>query len=155
MFTRKNVKEDLNEDELYNKEKLNDEIKSQSNPQKLIKDKWKLLPAFLKVRGLVRQHIDSFNYLINVDLKKIMLANQVITISTDSSFYLKYTNIEVGKPTMEEEMEVMEVTPQECRLRDLTYSAIIKVDIEFTKGTQIIIKKGVAIGRIRIFISNL
>jgi DNA-directed RNA polymerase III subunit RPC2 len=84
-----------------------------------------------------------------------MLANQVITISTDSSFYLKYTNIEVGKPTMEEEMEVMEVTPQECRLRDLTYSAIIKVDIEFTKGTQIIIKKGVAIGRIRIFISNL
>jgi hypothetical protein len=28
MFTRKNVKEDLNEDELYNKEKLNDEIKS-------------------------------------------------------------------------------------------------------------------------------
>jgi DNA-directed RNA polymerase III subunit RPC2 len=27
-------------------------------PIKEIQDKWKLLPAFLKVKGLVRQHID-------------------------------------------------------------------------------------------------
>ena len=31
-------------------------------------EKWKLLPAFLKVKGLVRQHIDSFNYFINVEV---------------------------------------------------------------------------------------
>eukprot|EP00659_Diplonema_papillatum_P004193 gene4193-6508_t len=28
-----------------------------------IEDKWKLLPAFLKVKGFVRQHVDSFNNL--------------------------------------------------------------------------------------------
>ena len=32
-------------------------------------DKWKLLPAFLKVRGLVKQHIDSFNYFINSEVR--------------------------------------------------------------------------------------
>ena len=41
-------------------------------PIKSLKDKFELLPAFLKVRGLVRQHIDSFNYLINDEIKKII-----------------------------------------------------------------------------------
>ena len=41
-------------------------------PISSIKEKWKILPAFLKVKGLVKQHIDSFNYFINVDIKKIM-----------------------------------------------------------------------------------
>src|SRR5271170_1741330 len=31
-------------------------------------DKWELLPAFLKVKGLVKQHIDSFNYFVDVEL---------------------------------------------------------------------------------------
>jgi len=53
-------------------------------------DKWKLLPSFLKVRGLVKQHIDSFNYFINVDLKKIVLANEKVTSDVDPQFYLKY-----------------------------------------------------------------
>ena len=28
-----------------------------------LRDKWRLLPEFLKMRGLVKQHIDSYNYL--------------------------------------------------------------------------------------------
>lgn len=39
-----------------------------------IKDKYELLPAFLRVKGLVRQHIDSFNYLITHEIKKIVAA---------------------------------------------------------------------------------
>lgn len=54
-----------------------------------IKDKWKLLPAFLKVKGLVKQHIDSFNYFINVDLKNIIKANEKVTSDVDPHFYLK------------------------------------------------------------------
>ncbi len=33
-----------------------------------IKDKWKLVPAFLKVKGLIKQHLDSFDYFVNVDV---------------------------------------------------------------------------------------
>lgn len=53
------------------------------------KDKWKLLPAFLKVKGLVKQHIDSFNYFVNVDLQKIIKANEKVTSDVDPHFYLK------------------------------------------------------------------
>lgn len=51
--------------DLYNEGKLN-------QPLKEVSEKWKLVPAFLRLRGLVKQHIDSYNYFINVDLKKII-----------------------------------------------------------------------------------
>jgi DNA-directed RNA polymerase III subunit RPC2 len=39
------------------------------------------------------------------------------------------------------------VTPQEYCLRDLTYSARIFVDIEYTRGNQRVIKNDLVIGR--------
>jgi DNA-directed RNA polymerase beta subunit len=53
-------------------------------------DKWRLLPAFLKVRGLVKQHIDSFNYFVNADLQKILLANARVTSDVDPTFFLRH-----------------------------------------------------------------
>jgi DNA-directed RNA polymerase beta subunit len=38
-------------------------------PVKNIEDKWKLVPAFLKVKGLVKQHLDSFDYFVNTEVK--------------------------------------------------------------------------------------
>jgi DNA-directed RNA polymerase III subunit RPC2 len=58
-------------------------------PIKTIEDKFKLLPAFLKIRGLVKQHIESFNYLINHDIRKIVAANERVTCDVDPNFYLK------------------------------------------------------------------
>jgi DNA-directed RNA polymerase beta subunit len=62
-----------------------------SAPIPTVKDKYELLPAFLKVRGLVKQHIDSFNYLINHEIKKIVRAkgNQRVVCDCDPNFYLK------------------------------------------------------------------
>ena len=37
----------------------------------------------------------------------------------------RYTDIRVGSPNVEEEMISHEITPQECRLREMTYSATI------------------------------
>ena len=70
-----------------------------------IKDKSELLPAFLKTRGLVRQHIDSFNYFINHEMKKIVLAkaNEKVTCDSDANFFLRYTNIYVGGPVLEDD----------------------------------------------------
>jgi len=113
-----------------------------------------MLPAFLKVRGLVRQHIDSFNFLINVDIKKIMLANQRLRGPSDEQFYLKFLNIYVDKPTMYKDLIPVPITPQQCRSSDMTYSAPILVDIEFTRGKQIVIKKGITIGRIPIMLRS-
>lgn len=55
-----------------------------------VEDKWTLLPAFLKVKGLVKQHIDSFNYFVDVDIKKILKANNMVRSDVDPHFFLRY-----------------------------------------------------------------
>ncbi|KAJ1958477.1 DNA-directed RNA polymerase III complex subunit Rpc2 [Linderina pennispora] len=129
--------------------------KGLTDPIPTAEDKWQLLPAFLRVKGLVKQHIDSFNYFIDVDLKKIVKANEVVTSDVDPSFYLKYTGIRVGMPERTDaDAANRSITPHECRLRDMTYAAPIAVDIEYTRGRSRVIRKGVVIGRMPIMLRS-
>jgi len=64
-----------------------------------------LVPEFLKTKGLVKQHIDSYNYFINIDIKKIVKANEKLLSHADPTFYLKYLDIRVGKPDTVEEVD--------------------------------------------------
>ena len=69
-----------------------------------LQEKWKLVAAFLRVRGLVKHHIDSFNYFINEEIKEIMAANNEIRSKEDDNFVLKITDIRVEKhPTIMED----------------------------------------------------
>lgn len=90
------------------------------------------MPAFLRLRGLVKQHIDSFNYFINREIKEIVRANQIVRSDAASQlgsspddpaaqFYFKFTDIRVGMPTAKEDAENHKIMPQECRIRDMTY----------------------------------
>ncbi|XP_031570048.1 DNA-directed RNA polymerase III subunit RPC2-like isoform X2 [Actinia tenebrosa] len=136
-----------------NKEK--ESIEDIARPIKTVKDKWKLLPAFLKVKGLVKQHIDSFNYFINVEIKKIIKANEKITTDADSVWYLKFLNIYVGTPDVEESFNITKpISPHECRLRDMTYSAPITVDIEYTRGQQRVVRNSLPIGRMPVMLRS-
>ena len=49
------------------------------------------------MKGLVKQHIDSFNYFINVDIKKMMKANNRVLSDADPNWYLEYLDIHVGE----------------------------------------------------------
>ncbi|MCJ1307224.1 DNA-directed RNA polymerase III core subunit ret1 [Agyrium rufum] len=125
-------------------------------------DKWNLLPAFLKVKGLVKQHIDSFNFFVQVELRKILEANKKILSDVDPQFFIKYTDIYVGKPCRaDEEPQTMAstavpstITPNECRLRDLTYAAPIMVDLIYSRGKKVIGRKNVVIGRLPLMLRS-
>ncbi|CAH1244351.1 POLR3B [Branchiostoma lanceolatum] len=132
-----------------------EQLENLTSPLNTIQEKWKLLPAFLKVKGLVKQHIDSFNYFINVEIKKIMKANEKIVSDADPNFYLKYLNIYVGMPDVEEGFNITKpIAPHECRLRDMTYSAPITVDIEYTRGNQRVVRNNLPIGRMPIMLRS-
>lgn len=126
-----------------------------TQPVKELKEKWKLVPAFLQIKGLVKQHIDSFNYFINVDIKKIIQANEKVLCDADPTFYLKYLDVRVGRPDYEDGYNITkETTPHECRLRDMTYSAPIYVDIEYTRTNQRVIRNNLLIGRMPIMLRS-
>ena len=54
-------------------------------------DKWNLLPAFLKVKGLIKQHTDSYNYFVDTDLKNIVKANATVHSDVDPNMFIRYT----------------------------------------------------------------
>ncbi|CAN6653013.1 DNA-directed RNA polymerase III subunit RPC2 [Trichomonascus vanleenenianus] len=129
--------------------------KKLTDPINTAEDKWNLLPAFLKVKGLVKQHLDSFNFFVETDIKKIIKANELILSDVDPEFYLKYMDVRVGMP-QRREMGAgnMLITPHECRLRDLSYSAPIFVDVEYTRGKKILRKRGLEIGRMPVMLRS-
>ncbi|KAG9311079.1 beta and beta-prime subunits of DNA dependent RNA-polymerase [Chiua virens] len=126
-----------------------------ADPIKNIEDKWLLLPAFLKVKGLVKQHIDSFNYFVDTDIKNIVKANNKVTSDVDPRFWLKYTDIHVGFPDRTD-LDAIDksITPHECRLRDITYSAPILVTIQYTRGKNVVRRPNVNIGRLPIMLRS-
>ena len=63
-------------------------------PVKSLKDKWRLLPHFLALRSLMRQHIDSFDHFVSVEMKQIVQSPSACEIRSDHDpkFYLRYTD---------------------------------------------------------------
>ena len=108
------------------------------------------------IRGLVRQHLDSFNHFVEVELKEIVKANEYIYCDADPNWFVQYIDIRVGTPDIEESFGMSrKTTPHECRLRDLTYSAPILVDIEYARGNQRIVKHNLTIGRMPIMLKSM
>lgn len=129
--------------------------KKLSDPIKTIEDKWQLLPAFLQVKGLVKQHIDSFNFFIEKDLKSIVKANDRVTSDIDPNFFLRYTDINVGCPERTDpDSNNKEIFPHECRLRDMTYSAPINVNVEYYRGGKTVRRRNVCIGKLPIMLRS-
>ena len=67
-------------------------INNLSENVKSLEEKWKLVPAFLESRGLVKQHLDSFNYLVNHGLKKILKANEKIEVDQNLKWQYEVSN---------------------------------------------------------------
>ncbi len=73
----------------------------------------------------------------------------------DPKFFLRYTNIYVDWPSVNEDMCEKAMSPHECRLRDLSYAAPLYVDVKYTLGNgSVRHKTGVMLGRIPIMLRS-
>ena len=50
--------------------------------------------------------------------------------------------------------DVNDITPNECRLRDMTYAAPVYVDIEYVRGKQIVRRPNIPIGRLPVMLRS-
>lgn len=84
------------------------------------------------IRTLLTHHLSSFNYLIETEMPKIISAkvNNEIQSQINSAFKIKYKKIYLKKPEFVENWTSRKLFPHECRLRDLTYSGSLEVDLE-------------------------
>ena len=122
-----------------------DSPKTLLNSNEDLGEMWKLVPAFIRSKGLIRQHLSSFNHFIEHEIAKILDANREVRPTKNDKIFLRYSKIRVDPPTELGNNTTRPVTPQECRLRDLTYLGGIRVLFTYTKQSpdgKIITKTG-------------
>ncbi|KAK9805346.1 hypothetical protein WJX73_004503 [Symbiochloris irregularis] len=106
-------------------------------------DSWAVISAFFEEKSLVRQQLDSFNEFISSSMQEIVDENADIIVRPrsqhdpgedeveDKEYHVHFTQIYLAKPTLTEgdSGETSPLFPKEARLRNLTYSAPLYVDV--------------------------
>lgn len=92
-------------------------------------DIWAPLKAFFKEKGLVRQHLDSYNNFVENRLQQIIDEMEKIELDIEG-FDVKLGRVRIGEPSIREaDGSRPDVLPNHARLRNLTYSAPIHLEM--------------------------
>ncbi|KAH0915159.1 hypothetical protein HID58_029605 [Brassica napus] len=114
-------------------------------------DAWTVISAYFEEKGLVRQQIDSFDQFIQNTMQEIVDESSDIEIRSasqhnpghqsdfaETTYNISFGQIYLSKPMMTEaDGEMATLFPKAARLRNLTYSAPLCVDV-----SKRVIKKG-------------
>ncbi|EZG46753.1 DNA-directed RNA polymerase beta subunit [Gregarina niphandrodes] len=127
-----------------------------AEPVPEIPDKWELLPAFLRAKGFIKQHIDSYNHFVKVEMGQIVRAEtaRLLRSEVDPKFFLEFLDCRVGQPRLMSGSQSLKLTPMQCRQRDMTYSAPILVDMEYYQGGRVIRRMREEIGRMPVMLKS-
>lgn len=110
-------------------------------------DTWQVISAYFEEKGLVRQQLDSFDEFIQNTMQEIVDESPDILLIPESQhqgtpgsqvtrYQINFGQIYLSKPTMTEpDGTTQAMFPNEARLRNLTYSAPLYVDMTKTTIT--------------------
>ena len=111
-----------------------------------------VVKKYLKKHSLVESNITSFNNFIEKRMQEIV--DEIAGTINNDDFEIKLGKIKVGKPKIvEADGSSSSITPSESRLRNLTYSAPISLEITVKKDGQID-SEIVEIGKIPIMVKS-
>ena len=92
-------------------------------------DLWVVVKKYFEEKGLVRQHLDSYNRFMREILPSIIDEYRVLAHTSGIKVIVKDITIERKPQWINVDGSVQEVTPMECRLRNLTYSVPVRVKL--------------------------
>lgn len=102
-----------------------------------IDDLWVVVRKYFEEKGLVRQHLDSYDRFVRELLPALIDEFRELVNTPDVKITIK--DYEIGKPQwISIDGTPEEKTPMECRLRNLTYAAPVEiiVAVEESGGSQ-------------------
>ena len=113
-------------------------------------DCWTVITSFFDLKGLVRQQLDSFDEFIKNTMQEVIDENSRLVLQTTSQhtnneedvakqYIVEFAQIYLSKPTVTETDGTTErMFPHEARMRNLTYSAPLYVDVKKETRTAVI-----------------
>ncbi|PPQ67130.1 hypothetical protein CVT25_005731, partial [Psilocybe cyanescens] len=140
---------DATQDTYYDDANFGMEEDDESYEEITQEDCWTVISSFFEQKGLVRQQLDSFDEFVQNTMQELVDENADLILDqadqhtghdTDMTrrYEIKFGQIYLSRPTVTEtDGSVVPVFPQEARLRNLTYSAPLYIEM----------KKKVLIGR--------
>ena len=103
-----------------------------------LKDTWLVLNNMLLKEGVAKQHLNSYNQFIEEGLQKIINETQNIDVETLNPYKVRLGKIKLGTPRVVEiDGSVNTLMPLEARLRNLTYSAPITLEMSVEENGSI------------------
>jgi DNA-directed RNA polymerase subunit B len=96
-----------------------------------------IIQSFIDENGLINHHIASFNNFIENGMQKVV--NEIAVIQPEiEEFEIRFGKIKIGEPSVKEANgSIRNIFPNEARLRDLTYSSSIYLEmIPVMAGTE-------------------
>ncbi|KAJ5079877.1 intein-containing DNA-directed RNA polymerase ii subunit rpb2 precursor [Anaeramoeba ignava] len=137
---------DFNNSNIQMEDEDEDELNQESS--------WKVISAFFRQKGLVRQQLDSFNEFLEHSIQEIADSTEEIKVFVEpkhtpglsyvdavESYSLKLEKTFLTPPTITQDDGTRKsLLPNVARLRDLTYVARLLVGVELTNPNGEIIK---------------
>src|SRR3989344_4066819 len=116
------------------------------------KNKHTVVKKYLQEHSLVESNVVSFNNFMEKRMQEIV--NEISEGIASEDFEIKLGKIEVGKPELtESDGSTSQIMPYEARLRNLTYSAPIYLEINVRKDDHTE-SEVVEIGRIPVMVKS-
>lgn len=120
---------------------LGDEYMEDEEEEITQEDTWSVISAYFEEKGLVRQQLDSFNEFIQNTMQELVDETPDIVLMPESQhtglseeipsrITIHFGQIYLSKPSIGSNGIMQGVLPNEARLRDLTYSSPLYVDME-------------------------
>lgn len=103
---------------------------------------WQIISTFFQEKGLVRQQLDSFDEFVQNTMQEIVDENASLVLSTPSQhtgaendvtkqYIIQFGQVYLSRPnTKESDGSYLYTFPNEARLRNLTYTAPLFVDMK-------------------------
>lgn len=112
-------------------------------------DCWTVISAFFETKGLVSQQLDSFDEFVSTTMQELVEQNSLLTLDQNSPpsedeydpivcrrYEIKFGTVLLSRPAMTEgDGSTSAMLPQEARLRNLTYSSPLY--LEMTKKVSV------------------
>lgn len=104
-------------------------------------DCWTVITSFFEQKGLVRQQLDSFDEFVQNTMQELVDENSDLILDQADQhtghesdmarrYEIKFGQIYLSRPTITEaDGSVVPIFPQEARLRNLTYSAPLYIEM--------------------------
>ncbi len=117
-------------------------------------DRWTLAKSFIEEFGLSRQHLDSYNRFIESLVQEVINEQEVIELEVpDVKFKLGKLTIKTPL-SREVDGSETEITPFEARIRNISYSAPMYLEITLIENGIESIKENVYIGDMPVMVKS-